>query len=146
MYIENSLAVSYSRFSSDNQDVKSIYDQENENTKYANDNDIKIIKYFSDEAKSGTKLQNRDGFFDMINFCKKYNKNTTNIEKIRYVIVWKFDRFARNDYDATVNKNELRKLGIRVISITQRIEDSPERQIHGVNYSSKRSVLFRKFG
>lgn len=120
------LAVSYSRFSSDNQDVKSANDQDAEITEYANKNNINIIKYFRDEAKSGTKTVGRDGFFDMLSFCKKYNRDAQNIQKIKYVLVWKFNRFARNDLDSTVYKNDLRKVGIRVISITQKIEDTPE--------------------
>lgn len=120
------LAVSYSRFSSDNQDVKSANDQDIENTEYANRNGIKIIQYFRDEAKSGRKTVGRDGFFDMLDFCKRYNKDSTNIDKIKYVLVWKFNRFARNDLDSSIFKNTLRKLGIRVISITQKIDDTPE--------------------
>lgn len=123
-FLDVDYAVSYSRFSSDNQDIKSADDQDSENTAYANNHNMKIIKYFRDEAKSGRKTVSRDGFFDMLHFCKEYNKS--NVKKIRYVLVWKFNRFARNEYDSPFYKNELKKIGIRVISITQPIEDSPE--------------------
>ena len=120
------LGVGYSRFSSDNQDVKSANDQDTEMTEYASKNNISIIKYFRDEAKSGTKTVGRDGFFQMLDFCKKYNKDKNNVQKIKYVLVWKFNRFARNDFDSSLYKNKLKSLGIRVISITQKIEDTPE--------------------
>lgn len=125
MLSSTELAVSYSRFSSDNQDVKSADDQDTENTLYAQNHNMQIIKYFRDEAKSGTKTVARDGFFEMINFCKKYNKQ--NQKKIKYILVWKFNRFARNEYDSPIYKQDLKKIGIRVISITQPIQDSPER-------------------
>lgn len=120
------LGVGYSRFSSDNQDVKSANDQDTEMTEYASKNNISIIKYFRDEAKSGTKTVGRDGFFQMLDFCKQYNKDKNNTKKIKYVLVWKFNRFARNDFDSSLYKNKLKNLGIRVISITQKIEDTPE--------------------
>ncbi len=120
------LAVSYARFSSDNQDIKSADDQEIENKIYAQNNNIKIVQYFRDEAKSGTKTASREGFFDMLNYCKKYNRAKDNTSKITYILVWKFNRFARNDYDSTFYKAEFKKMGIRVLSITQPIQDTPE--------------------
>lgn len=120
------LVLSYARFSSDNQDIKSAEDQEAENSIYAENHNMKIIKYFRDVAKSGTKTASRDGFFDMLHFCEEYNSNKDNKQKIKYILVWKFNRFARNDFDSSFYKNKLKKLGIKVLSITQPISDTPE--------------------
>lgn len=120
------LGVAYSRFSSDNQDVKSANDQDAEIEEYSHKSNIKVIEFFRDEAKSGTKTVGRDGFFQMLDFCKKYNKDKNNLQKIKYVLVWKFNRFARNDFDSSLYKNKLKSIGIRVISITQKIDDTPE--------------------
>ena len=120
------LAVSYARFSSDSQDIKSADDQDIENKIYASNHNMKIIEFFRDEAKTGRKTVSRDGFFNMLYYCRKYNKSSKNINKIKYVLVWKFNRFARNDYDSTYYKSEFKKLGIRVLSITQPIQDTPE--------------------
>jgi DNA invertase Pin-like site-specific DNA recombinase len=45
------------------------------------------------------------------------------------VIVWKIDRFSRDKYDSVFYKNALKKNGVRVISATEPIDDSPEGQL-----------------
>ena len=42
------------------------------------------------------------------------------------IIVWKLDRFSRNRYDSAHYKNILKKNGVKVISATERISDTPE--------------------
>jgi site-specific DNA recombinase len=42
------------------------------------------------------------------------------------VVVHKFNRFARNRYDSAIYKRQLKKLGIKVESVTQPLDDSPE--------------------
>lgn len=44
----------------------------------------------------------------------------------QYVLVYKIDRFSRNRYDSTVYKKKLRDNGVKVISTTENISDSPE--------------------
>ena len=48
-------AYGYCRYSSDLQNEASIEQQKNELTEYANKNNITIIDFYCDEAKSGTK-------------------------------------------------------------------------------------------
>ena len=45
------------------------------------------------------------------------------------VLVHKFNRFARNKYDSALYKKRLRDIGIKVVSVTQPIDDSPEGRI-----------------
>jgi DNA invertase Pin-like site-specific DNA recombinase len=42
------------------------------------------------------------------------------------IIVWKLDRFARNRYDSAHYKNILKKNGVKVISATEQIANTPE--------------------
>ena len=106
----------YCRYSSHMQDEKSIEQQKMEIEEYAIRYGIQIIKYYCDEAKSGTK-NDRDGFQNMISdACKN--------KEIECVLVWKTDRFARNTQDSLFYRNKLRKHGTRLISITQPLDES----------------------
>jgi len=98
------------------QDEKSIEQQKMEIEEYASKNNIQIIEYYVDEAKSGTKNE-RDGFQNMISdACKN--------KEIECVLVWKTDRFARNTQDSLMYRNQLKKYGTKLISITQPIDDT----------------------
>ena len=44
----------------------------------------------------------------------------------KYVLVHKLDRFARNKYDSAIYKHDLKDNGIRVISVQENLDDSPE--------------------
>lgn len=110
------LGYGYCRYSSDMQDEKSIEQQKMEIEEYAKRNNIQIVAYYCDEAKSGTK-DTRDSFQNMItDSCK--NKD------IECVLVWKTDRFARNTQDSLIYRNKLKKHGTRLISITQPMDDT----------------------
>ena len=114
-------AYGYCRYSSDLQTEASIEQQKNELIEYANKNNITIIDFYCDEAKSGTK-DTRENFQCMISDCK--NKN------VDCILVWKTDRFARNTQDSLFYKMKLEKLGIKLISITQPIDtNTPEGQL-----------------
>ena len=119
------LGFGYCRYSSHMQDEKSIEQQKMEIEEYANRNNIQIIKYYCDEAKSGTK-NDRDGFQNMISdACKS--------KEIECVLVWKTDRFARNTQDSLMYRNKLKKHGTKLISISQPIDDSsPEGKLMSI--------------
>lgn len=106
-------AYGYCRYSSDLQNEASIEQQKSELLEYAKKNNINIIKFYCDEAKSGTK-DTRENFQCMISDCKK--------QLVDCILVWKTDRFARNTQDALFYKMKLEKLGIQLISITQPID------------------------
>ena len=80
-------AVIYARYSSDNQREESIEGQIRECTAYAEKNGITVIKHYIDRAFSA-KTDNRPEFQQMI---KDSGKKLFDV-----VLVWKFDRFARN--------------------------------------------------
>ena len=110
-------AVGYARYSSDKQRGESIVGQVRAMQVWADKNGVEIVKFYTDEAKSGTD-DSRDEFQKMISELKDTKPN--------YVLTHKMDRFARNRYDSAVYKREIQKAGARYISVDQPIDDSPE--------------------
>lgn len=117
------LGYGYGRYSSDLQTEASIEQQKAEIEEYATKNNITIIDYYIDEAKSGKK-STRENFQAMItNACK--NKN------VQAILVWKTDRFARNTMDNLIYRSKLFNCGVKLISVTQPISDNtPERKTY----------------
>ncbi|MDO7787903.1 recombinase family protein [Desulforamulus aquiferis] len=109
--------VIYARYSSDNQREESITAQIHEIREYAKANDIAIVNIYTDEARSAT-TDNRPGFIDMIDDAKK--------GMFEVLLVHKLDRFARNRYDSAFYKRELKLAGVRLISVTEKLDGSPE--------------------
>lgn len=114
--------VAYARFSSNNQRDESIDAQLRAIRNYCEDNDIKLVAIYTDEAQSAT-TDNRDDFRTMIDDILKGKHD------IDGVLVHKFNRFARNKYDSALYKKRLRDIDIKVVSVTQPIDDSPEGRI-----------------
>ena len=113
------LAYGYCRYSSDLQNEKSIEQQKNELEEYAKRNNIKIIKYYIDEAKSG-RYDTRESFQELISTACK-------TKEVQAILVWKTDRFARKAMDNLFYRAKLEKSGIKLISISQPIDtDTPE--------------------
>ena len=110
-------AVIYARYSSLAQTEQSIEGQLRECRAFAEQNGYHVIGEYIDRAFSG-KTDHRPDFQRMIQDSKK--------RTFQYVIVWKLDRFARNRYDSATYKHILKKNGVRVISATEKISDSPE--------------------
>lgn len=110
-------AVAYARFSSDNQREESIDAQLRAIRKYCLDNDIDLVYEYTDEAKSAT-TDNRPGFQRMFQELEQRD--------VSMLIVHKLDRFSRNRYDSAIYKRKLQQLGIKLISVLERIDDTPE--------------------
>ena len=72
---------------------------------------------FYDDGISGKSVKKRDDFNRMIALAKE---KTHPFDKI---YVWKFSRFARNQEEAIVFKNLLRKSGVSVVSVSEPIPD-----------------------
>ncbi len=110
-------AVIYARFSSHSQTEQSIEGQIRVCKEYAQRNKINIIGEYIDRATTGTN-DNRPEFQRMI-----AEANTKQFEQI---LVYKLDRFSRNKYDNVVYKHKLAQCGVRVVSATEIINDTPE--------------------
>lgn len=135
-------AVAYARFSSELQREESIDAQLRAIRKYCTEHDAVLLTVYADKGISGTS-DNRPEFQRMIADADKGEFDA--------VIVHKLDRFARNRYDSAIYKNHLQKRGIRLISVLENLQDTPESVIlesvlEGINeyYSLNLSREVRK--
>lgn len=110
-------AAVYARYSSDNQREESIDAQIRAIKEYAKHEGVSIVKIYADEAKSATTDQ-RPQFLQMMEDA------VTGL--FDYVIVHKLDRFSRDRYDAAFYKRHLRKNNVRLLSVLEHLDDSPE--------------------
>lgn len=110
-------AVIYARYSSDNQREESIDAQIRAITDFAMNNGYTIICTYVDEALSA-KSDNRPRFLQMIDDAKT--------GKFDVILCHKLDRFARNRYDSAFYKKLLKENGVRLISVLENFDDSPE--------------------
>lgn len=115
--IEIKRAALYARFSSDNQRTESIDAQVRAMKDFCTQNKWKIVDTYVDEAYSATN-DRRPSFQRMI---EDSGKGMFDI-----VLVHKLDRFSRNRYDSAIYKNKLKHNGVRLYSVLERLDDSPE--------------------
>lgn len=110
-------AVIYARYSSDSQTEQSIDGQLRVCEEYAKQNDILVLDTYIDRAMTGTN-DNRPDFQRMIKDSAK--------RAFSYVLVYKFDRFSRNKYETAIHKKALKDNGVKVVSATEFVPDTPE--------------------
>ena len=110
-------AVIYARYSSNSQTEQSIEGQLHDCYAYAKRFDVNIVGEYIDRAISGL-TDERPDFQRMIADASK--------GQFERVLVWKLDRFARNRYDSAIYKQELKKYGIRVISVMENVGEGDE--------------------
>ena len=72
---------------------------------------------FYDDGISGRNVKKRDDFNRMIATAKEKN------HPFETIFVWKFSRFARNQEQAILYKNLLRKSGVSVVSVSEPIPE-----------------------
>ena len=110
-------AVIYARYSSSGQREESIEGQLRECKDYAMRMNLNVIGEYCDPALTGTS-DKRPEFQRMVKDSAR--------GQFTVVIVWKFDRFARNRYDSAIYKAKLKKNNVKVISAKEGIPDGPE--------------------
>ena len=91
--------VIYARFSSYGQNEQSIEAQTRICKGFAENKGLNVIKLYSDKARTGTN-DDRPGFQKMIHDAAS--------KSFQYIIVYMFDRFARNRRDSIMYKETLR--------------------------------------
>lgn len=101
--------VAYCRFSSDNQREESIDAQIRAIKEYCKKNNYNLIKIYKDEGISGTSIKDRRAFLQLIQDSKN--------NLFDYVIVHKFDRFARNRYDHAIYEKILNDNKVKLLSV-----------------------------
>ena len=84
---------------------------------YAKKNNYLIVDTYIDRAVTGT-TDNRVAFQKMIK--DSYKKQWS------AVTVYKLDRFSRNKYEMAMHKKTLKDNGVKVVSATEFVPDTPE--------------------
>lgn len=110
-------AVAYTRFSSDMQREESIEAQLRAIKDFAAKYGYALLQNYADRGISGT-TDNRPEFQRMLDDAKK--------DLFDVVIVHKLDRFARNRADSAIYRKELSKNKVKLISVLENFDDSPE--------------------
>lgn len=108
---DNNLAITYCRFSSENQSDISITQQQEKAYELAKKNGLKIVENYVDEAKTGKTTVGRDDFNRMLNDIA--------ILKPAYLIVWKNDRLGRDRKELMLSKEQVRKCGVDIIATSE---------------------------
>ena len=107
--------VIYARFSSHGQNEQSIEAQVRICKEYAESKGLDVVNLYTDKARTGTN-DARPAFQKMISDAKTGT--------FQYIIVYMFDRFARNRRDSIIYKEMLKeKYGVKVISALEPIAE-----------------------
>lgn len=107
----------YARYSSINQNETSIEAQLKYCSEFAKNQGWVIVKKYIDKALTATDT-NRDAFKMMMNDSKN--------GKFDIVLVHKYDRFARNDYDHLVNETTLNDYDVSLVSVVENLKNTPQ--------------------
>lgn len=110
-------AVIYARYSSEKQTENSIDAQLRAARTYCEAKGLSVIGEYIDRAVSGT-TDHRPDFQRMIADAKK--------QQFAFVVVYRFDRFARNRFDSAIYKKELENCGVRVLSAEESVGTGDE--------------------
>lgn len=114
--VNNSMtAVIYARFSCSKQREASIEDQLRVCRSWCEREGYEVVAEYCDYAISG-RTDERPQFQMMVD----------NAGESAVVLVYMMDRFSRDPYDAPLYKKRLRDKGVRVLSATEAIPDTPE--------------------
>lgn len=114
----NNKVVYYMRFSSKQQTENSIDYQRQTNDQFCKKNKLIKVGEYVDEGYTGRNA-NRPQFQQMITDAQNHPEWQT-------VIVFDMSRFSRNSADFSYYENLLMDLDIKLVSATERFEDSPQ--------------------
>jgi DNA invertase Pin-like site-specific DNA recombinase len=113
-------AIIYCRVSSKEQiEGTSLESQEAACRDYAQSKGMRVLRVFVEQGESA-KFADRTELLELIDFCKGHKGEA------QVLLVWKIDRFARNTSDYFNIKAILLKYGVRVVSVTEPIDENPE--------------------
>jgi DNA invertase Pin-like site-specific DNA recombinase len=116
--------VLYIRYSSTGQNEQTVEGQIRVCKEWAEQNGYVVVGVYIDKAKSVWSDSDK-----RVEFHKMLNEAGSG--KFQYILVYKFDRFARNRLDSQMHKQRLRKeFGIRVLSATEPVRDDEGGEIY----------------
>ncbi len=114
------VGVIYCRVSSKEQiEGTSLESQQAACHEYAASKGIEVLRVFVEQGESA-KFADRTQLLELIDFCRVHKGS------IHMLLVWKIDRFARNVSDHFSVKATLVKYGVRIVSVTEPIDQNPE--------------------
>lgn len=115
------IGAAYIRVSDERQDEYSPDSQLKKIREYAAREGYQIPEefVFYDDGISGRNVKKRDDFNRMIAIAKEKT------HPFDVIYVWKFSRFARNQEQAILFKNLLRKCGVSVVSVSEPLPEGP---------------------
>jgi len=117
--IESKKGIIYVRVSSVEQvENTSLESQERNCREYAERENIEVLSVFVEKGESA-KTADRTEFIKAINFCGNKKNEVT------HFIVYKLDRFARNQNDHVVTQTTLKRYGVALRSVTEPIDETP---------------------
>lgn len=93
---------------------ESLTTQQNEIARFAKQRGWQLVMIYADEGKSGSKVEHRQGFLDMISDGKK--------KLFEGIIFTRLSRFARNARDYLTYQELLKEYGIKLFSIHEGID------------------------
>lgn len=111
-------AAIYARYSSDLQRSESIDAQIRACRYYAQRFELDVVRVYSDAAKSGRTTAGRDQFSAMMAAAQE--------SQFEVLLVHKLNRFSRSGTDTLNNKAKLERAGVELISVTERLDNTPE--------------------
>lgn len=111
-------AAIYARFSSDMQRSESIDAQVRACKYYAQRFDLEVVRVYADAAKTGRTTKKRDEFAAMMLAARDGDFDV--------LLVHKLNRFSRKGTDTLNNKEALEAMGVELVSVTERLDNSPE--------------------
>ncbi len=106
----------------------SLETQERLCREYAKRENINLVEVFIEKGESA-KTAERTEFIKAINFCS--NKKN----KISSFIVYKIDRFSRNQTDYAIVKQKLQRYGTEIESVSEKIDNTPSGKLMEVMLS-----------
>lgn len=112
----NNVALYY-RYSSDKQTENSIDGQRRACLEFCKNKGYNVVAEYIDRAISGTSDE-RPEFQRMIEDSVK--------QQFAFIVVYRFDRFARNRFDSAIYKKKLESVGVRVLSTAEQVGDGDE--------------------
>lgn len=134
-------SVSYLRYSDHKQDGgTSIETQKDAYDAYVEEKGYIHVADYIDEAKSASKnIVGRENFIRLLEDAKR--------GLFDIVLIFKFSRVFRNQYEAHFYEHELEKHGVKLVSITEPIEDTIEGRlmkgvIHAFNEFTSNTIAF----
>jgi DNA invertase Pin-like site-specific DNA recombinase len=120
-----SRVVGYFRDSGGDEQERSVDQQRRVAEEYCQLHHLVLVRVFVDQARPGSTVVGRDGFDDLIRFCRQSAPSAKRRapEAPDGILLWDLKRFARDRLDNAFFKADLRRRGYTVIFLSDNIPD-----------------------